>query len=472
MVTGPTGAVFATKPVSSLPNATLTAVERFARFSFDYMTAGTGIYTPVNLLERWYPLTRQMGKAALKYKHLPITLGNLGLPQERWEVYHDVLAFIVTLASFEKLWQYNEYFTALDDLAWSRRRRAIHQLWREASAIFAPNALKTLSISDGQIWHLPPVIAPHLTSWISNSDAVTWPVTSYDEILDDVTHLDVLLQEIYGAIAWLGEGAGDEDDYAIRDIIDMLNDVPNGGGPVYPPGLPDLDSVAQLIVSPKAYEETYFRALSFAENVGGVDDEDWGFPAQDLAAEFGGRIPILHLGQPTPIDFSWFGTAKAVAAFHGATDTLAFIGGTIPQSLNTNPADPSGTIFRKNGTSVTPVDFGVATKLTAAEFLALLAEKGEIVNAQPYLQYNPWANLLYALASGGVITTANAKPIATRASFGSEIPTMSMVSLEEIDSFTIDLVAAMFAIPWSGITMGKAVGTVGPESYEPPPEGE
>jgi len=456
----PTGARYATKPVTFQPDGMTVAVELLQQFSLENLTGGSGaIMSPSELLARWYPLTRQMGKAALKYKHLPLQLFDPALPQERWEVYHDIVAMLVTMASPERMWQYNEYFASLDDLGWSRRRRNIYQLWREAQTIFAPAALKGLAIKDGLMWHMPPFIAPHMTNWMSLSTNGLTAELSFDEMFGDLSNLDLKLQEIYDAIQWVVYGAATEDDHAIRDLIDMVNDVPGSNGPAYPQGLPKLEEIANIIVSSEHFEEVYLRVHTWAENLGGAGDKDWGFPSLDFADLFGGRIPVALTDAPNMLDFSWFGKAKACTLLYQDANALEFVGSVRPYPSNdVNAADPSGSIFRKNGVGLTTVDFGEDPKLNAAVVGGLLARRGGVLE-HAYWQHDVWADLVYTLSTAGLTTPATGYATTLHAHFRKpETSVVAMVPVDDLDANTLDIVAEMFSIPWSGVSAGSPRG--------------
>jgi hypothetical protein len=288
-------------------------------------TKVTGYNDASQLMADWYNYARQMGKASLKYKQTPTSLTDTAMFAEYWRLYVFVVANLVALLSMEKLYQYSQALTTLEMYLGSKFGR-LRRLYRRVSAIFSPELLKMYSTKIGTPCVVPGLFPIHFRLWSENKLTVYGGPADYtdlvaetpDTILLDNTKLDNFINNIEKAL-WALENyitysATVRDDFiAIKDAIDMLNDVliMDGKKPVFVQGLPAPEALPGISMDKAGFNDWYTRGLLTYDTKGVGGDEVQAFPVPEMIG-FVTKIPVKGWGgaEPAPLDYTLFGAPK------------------------------------------------------------------------------------------------------------------------------------------------------------------
>lgn len=275
-----------------------------------------------NLLLNWYLYGRQQGKAALKYKHTPLTLNDYTRVEDFWNIFHDTGADLVALANLEKLIQFNQALSSLETYIPEKMSRA-KRLYRRWAAIFAPEKLRTQAIKDGMIVYVHGAGPMHIRFWDLSHNVMYGGSADYtdltadeSELITDNTKFGQFLDNIEKGL-WVLEGNvtydanAAADVTAIKDLCDMLNDVAGG---TYKQGAPSWYSYPGYLADPHLFNDYYTRALAANDTKGVGANQITCFPVAG-ATDPSENILVAGYGKPdedTTIsdDFTLFGAPK------------------------------------------------------------------------------------------------------------------------------------------------------------------
>lgn len=269
------------------------------------------------LLQDWYQLVRDMGKRALKYKHIPTTITDVEIPRHYMNAHHFVGSNLWMLINLNRLGMFNvalaTLFTHLPKYM-SRILRA----WKRLSAAPAPNWLKAKEIRDGSILHIPGLIAPTMRFWHpltllaagSGGPSVGADVSNAYDMLANETKLGVFVLALENTILWLERGTPTiEDDFrAFKDVVDMTHDVAPG---TWTTGLVEAKQAPGFVASASLYMELFGRAIFAKDKVTAGTDQWQIFPIPGLTTWGSSNIPINYLGNAlAEHDVTLMGTPK------------------------------------------------------------------------------------------------------------------------------------------------------------------
>jgi hypothetical protein len=266
------------------------------------------------ILENWYDMARQQAKVALKYRHLPLVLGDDTHVINYLNAYVYVVANLSTLLNLDRLYMYNIAFARIQPYL-PRRISQIRGMWRRAMAVRAPMLLKAHALRCGTIFHMPGRHAPVVRFW--NHDAIdghyggaadytddatvvaadtgTDGVLAGDNVITGTTKLDVFLSNINIALWYLEgnitAGAESDDITAIKDMADMIHDVIPGS---WEQGLPGETSLPGIVVDPGLTTELYYRLIAYKTDES-VGTDQWVIWPPPQPAGLAGRCPIYTL---------------------------------------------------------------------------------------------------------------------------------------------------------------------------------
>lgn len=307
---------------------------------------------PETLLQDWYTYMRDIGKFTLKYKHTPTTLSDTDNFRDYIHAGQFVIANLVMLFNLTSLVMYNQAMAALC-VYLPKKRARLSRLWDRVSAIPYPAIFKNHAIMSGLISHRPGVYPPYIRIWhetalLGNLYGISGNYTDQSAIepnafFTNETNLDNFIDNIEKAVQVVeGRVAAaltpdDEDIIAIRDVIDMLRDIP-GYDDVFTTGLPDPKGFPGLVVSDWHRTELYARGLAIADTHGVSADEYNMFPVIEDDA-FDDKVPVARYGPRRPAyDFTLLGAAKAFQ-LNDSTTGLRY-------TAQTNPVARYGTDSR------------------------------------------------------------------------------------------------------------------------------
>jgi hypothetical protein len=280
----------------------------------------------------WYTLARQQGKAALKYKHLPLALTDTTLFAMYWNVYHYAVANCTALLALDHMYQYNVAFGSLSEFL-PRRITQVKRMWRRLQAIHAPMILKAHAIRSGLIVHDPPRTPPIVRLWShvaidghfgGPDDYTDEAVSLFDDVMTTLATLDVLISNINIAVMYLEtnitNAAELADVTAIKDMIDMIQDVVPGA---FVQGLPNENDIPGVVVDVGVLNDIFHRSAFFKHNEDSGTDQWLTYPVPHV----GTTTPILELmpmkgrGTPGLYEFTLLGGAKVSALDNSDTKT-------------------------------------------------------------------------------------------------------------------------------------------------------
>lgn len=280
LISGPFGDVYKIRRSKTIPADAVQARSRWMDFYIKgYVdngntTAGTptGYLDGQTLLADWYGYARQMGKAALKYKHTPTTLHSNARLEDYLNVAFYAIQNLSLMFNLDRLYMFNQAFSTLYTYLPDRIGRA-KRLWRRLSTIFLPAALKAYAMKKAMIPMVEGVWPAHLSLYrevplvmyggaSDYTDLYTAVGGSFSHLLSDATHMTTWLDNIEIAV-WALEGNisdanTQEDVIAIKDAIDMLNDVVPG---LFTQGLPDPAEFPGLMNDPTLLNDWYHRCI-------------------------------------------------------------------------------------------------------------------------------------------------------------------------------------------------------------------
>jgi hypothetical protein len=274
-----------------------------------------GVSDGHQLMADWYQLVREMGKRALKYKHLPHSLQDVEMLIHIFNVYYWLIANMTVLLNLNRLPQYNVGFSNLTRELPSYMAR-VSRLWRRTSALAMPPFLKAHAIRNGMIVYAPGVLAPTFRMWhplllleeVDGGPTITSITGSTVTMLQDHAKLGTLVSNLESAERWLEVGTDDiiDDFAATKDLIDMTRDIVPGS---FEPGLPKGEDMPGLVVSPSVMTDLLRRAVFRKDKVTAGTDRWIIFPVPETPA-IGNRIPIAGLGAPSLYDYTFLGAPK------------------------------------------------------------------------------------------------------------------------------------------------------------------
>jgi len=294
------------------------------------------------LLDDWYVLGRQQGKAALKYKHTPLTI-TAGRFADFLNVYIYAVATCVTLFNADRLYQYNQAGSTFSEYLPKYMSR-VTRLYRRLNSIMMAPGIVALAVKMGMIamstaHRMPPHIrlfdagvlvayggATDYDAFASTDTPITYLNTDAN-LLKIVNNIERAVWALEGTISFDATTATDFT--AIKDMMDMLNDV---GGGLYRSGLlPDEKSFPGLVDDRSLLNDWYDRG-NIGNNNSGTKTAQ-GFPIIGLSTNgFNSRIPIMGFGAPSMEEFTLFGAIKAFrfadtdGAVESASTTMLLVG--------------------------------------------------------------------------------------------------------------------------------------------------
>jgi len=307
-----------------------------------------GVPDGEQLLRDWYSLVRDMAKRALKYKHLPTTLTDTDMLIYIMDVYYYLVANLATLINMNRLLQWNPGFARIGQQLPKYMSR-ITRLWRRASVLAMPTFLKMHAIRNGQIVHVPGVLAPTFRLWSpefllsTNGPTITALNYDMDTILCSDAHMGTFVTNLESAERWLEVGDPDiaTDFIAVMDLINMTMDIVPGA---FDAGLPRPEDCPGLSQDPGVLTDLLRRAV-FRKDVITAGTDKWiVFPCAEVT-QLGGRIPVVGFGSPQLHDFTLLGAPKYgffdsdLTLIYGDVDSTFCIPGTeIPLQGNMSAA--------------------------------------------------------------------------------------------------------------------------------------
>jgi hypothetical protein len=274
-----------------------------------------GVKDGEQVLQDWYGHVRDMGKRALKYKHLPTTLTDSDMLIYWMDVYFYVVANLTTLLNLNRLPQYNAGCAYLSQYL-PRYMSRVTRLWRRTSALKAPSFLKAHAIRSGLIIGQDNVLSPTLRLWSnkfllaagSGGPTITDIADGVRGMFASDAFLATFVTNLETAERWLEVGTATiiDDFIAMKDLIDMTSDIVPG---TFTTGLPEGKDMPGIVWEPGIWSEYITRAYYTKDVVTAGTDRWIIFP---IAAEsaFASRIPIMGMGQPSIYDFTLLGAPK------------------------------------------------------------------------------------------------------------------------------------------------------------------
>jgi hypothetical protein len=295
------------------------------------------------LLLDWYPLVRDMGKRALKYKHLPTTLATAPDMLRYWcNAYFVVVANLTTLLNLNRLSMVNAGLASLSSML-PRYMSRINRLWRRTSALAAPGFLKAHAIKSGMIVSVPNFCAPIIRLWsfdtmLATASGGPTRTSMTDEVfnlLRNDSTLGAFVAQLETTERWLEVGHATvaiDDFIAMKDLIDMTHDIVPGS---FVTGLPEASSMPGVVADKRLLVDFLTRVLSWKDD---QTTDQWGIFPIPAETVFGGRVPIIGYGVPDIYDHTFLGAAKyghfnSLTSRDAAVDTaFRYLGTDIPSS--------------------------------------------------------------------------------------------------------------------------------------------
>lgn len=298
-------------------------IEQWQSSCIGYKDYGTVAGTPVvpgysngeRVLQDWYSYSRDMGKRALKYKHLPVNLSDENMLIYIMDVYHYLIANLTMLLNLNRLPHWNYVLADLNTYLPKYMAR-ITRCWRHASALRMPPFWKAHAIRNGMIAYVPNILAPTIRLWscngllahVSGGPDITDPWNDLDDLFTTDLTLGQFVEALETTERWLrmGETGIITDFTAVKDLIDMTRDITPG---TFDPGLPDSAKVPGLSGDQTLATDLLRRAVFRKDKVPAGTDQWIIYPIPNYA-DYGEMIPIVGFGAPTIYDFTLLGAAK------------------------------------------------------------------------------------------------------------------------------------------------------------------
>jgi hypothetical protein len=270
------------------------------------------------LLQDWYVYARDIGKRSLKYKHTPTTLTDDDMLIYLLDANGYVIMNVGALLNLNRLPHYNPAFGVLA-AALPPYMSRLNRLWRRASANKIPNLWRAHFLRNSSIFGMDQLLAPTLRLWSnkfllpagSGGPTVTDIAATVCGMLTNATHLGTFVTNLENVQRWIevGSAAIATDFIAVKDVIDMISDVP-ALKDTFATGLPRADEMPGYVEDASLVNEMLTRAIGLKDQVTAGTDT-WSVIPSNSHGGLGNRSLVMGFGQPHPLyDFTTWGVPK------------------------------------------------------------------------------------------------------------------------------------------------------------------
>jgi hypothetical protein len=271
-----------------------------------------------NVWSRWYTYYRRTLESLNKHKAQPINLVDPLTPMYYYEVYHDVVANLVSLLVASKCRQLSAGMVSMTSFMTDGVISDAIALYQRVMAVRAPDFIRSKAITDGLPFQDVVDRCIHFNVFIMDqrttirSYAAAWPTFSgskgYELLGGSSAGITLLMTALkYGVQVLEGWVSGAN---PLIDVTAMLDLIHMGSyfdqtKAQFPGGLPPIENL-QVRTDPGAFNETYCRLFT-AYTVTGTNLI--AFPVKD-DPNIQKLVPVSGFGAPTIPDFTLFGTPK------------------------------------------------------------------------------------------------------------------------------------------------------------------